>query len=64
MNITLEEREWNVVLQVLSQAPWATVNPLLMKMGEQMRHQQRDEGLGDVLPRDKTNGPRPGQSPE
>jgi hypothetical protein len=40
MNINLDEREWNVVLQLLSQAPWATANPLLMKMGDQLRKQQ------------------------
>jgi hypothetical protein len=36
----LEEEEWRMVLGVLAQAPWNVANPLLMKLGEQLRLQQ------------------------
>jgi hypothetical protein len=37
MRIELEPEEWNRVLAVLAQAPWNQVNPLIMKIGEQLR---------------------------
>jgi hypothetical protein len=40
MNITLDEREWQTVLQVLAGGPWNVVNPLLMKIGQQMQPAQ------------------------
>lgn len=39
MTVTLEVEEWQRVLGVLAQAPWATVNPLIMKIGDQLRAQ-------------------------
>ena len=35
--IRLEPTEWNQVLQILANAPWAVANPLIMKIGEQLR---------------------------
>jgi hypothetical protein len=37
VEVRLEGEEWQRVLGVLSQAPWATANPLIMKIGEQLR---------------------------
>jgi len=38
--ITLDIEEWQRVLGVLAQGQWATVNPLIMKIGEQLRGQK------------------------
>jgi hypothetical protein len=38
--ITLDIEEWQRVLGVLAQGQWATVNPLIMKIGEQLRLQE------------------------
>jgi hypothetical protein len=38
--VRLDLDEWQRVLAVLSQAPWATANPLIMKIGEQLRMQE------------------------
>jgi hypothetical protein len=50
--VRLELDEWQRVLAVLSQAPWATANPLIMKIGEQLRMQEPPEGA-----RPRGNGP-------
>jgi hypothetical protein len=47
--IRLELEEWQRVLGVLAQGPWATVNPLIMKIGEQLRMQE--PGPEGVRPR-------------
>lgn len=39
MTVNLELEDWNRVLAILAQAPWATVNPLIMAIGEQLRQQ-------------------------
>ena len=38
--VRLDTEEWQRVLGVLAQAPWATANPLIMKIGEQLRMQE------------------------
>jgi hypothetical protein len=38
--VRLDLEEWQRVLGVLAQAPWATANPLIMKIGEQLRMQE------------------------
>ena len=35
--VQLDLEEWQRVLAVLAQAPWSTANPLIMKIGEQLR---------------------------
>ena len=40
IEIRLEQQDWNQVLQVLSQAPWNVANPLILKIGEQLRQHQ------------------------
>jgi len=35
--IELTEQEWAQVMAILATAPWRDANPLLMKIGEQLR---------------------------
>jgi hypothetical protein len=35
--VDLTEQEWGQVLNLLSEAPWKVANPLLMKIGQQLR---------------------------
>lgn len=44
MRIELEREEWDRVMAILAQAPWNVANPLLMKIGEQLRRQQDGGG--------------------
>lgn len=37
--VNLELEDWQKVLGILAQAPWAQVNPLIMAIGEQLRSQ-------------------------
>ena len=37
MTVDLSDQEWGQVMQVLATAPWNVANPLLMKIGEQLR---------------------------
>jgi hypothetical protein len=39
MTVDLDPEEWQRVLAVLAQGPWATVNPLIMKIGQQLQSQ-------------------------
>lgn len=41
LTVTLEITEWNQVLSMIGAQPWNIANPLLMKMGEQLRQQQQ-----------------------
>jgi hypothetical protein len=38
--VSLDDEEWQRVLTIIASAPWNVANPLLMKIGEQLRHQQ------------------------
>jgi hypothetical protein len=38
--IHLDDEELAKVMAILAQAPWSVANPLLMKIGEQLRRQQ------------------------
>lgn len=49
--VKLELEDWNRVLAILAQAPWATVNPLILAVGEQLR-QQAQRPNGPVEPPD------------
>ena len=40
MIVDLTEAEWNAVLSMIAMGPWREANPLLMKIGEQLRAQQ------------------------
>lgn len=37
--VELTTEEWQAVLAIVSTAPWRDANPLLLKMGEQLRSQ-------------------------
>ena len=39
--VTMSEQEWQAVMNILgtAPAPWVTTNPLLMKIGDQLRQQ-------------------------
>lgn len=43
--VRLSPEEWQRVLSVLSQAPWSTANPLIMKIGEQLRTVDAERAL-------------------
>lgn len=47
MTVNLDQPEWNQVLAILSQAPWNVANPLLLKIGEQLRQQTPPEARPD-----------------
>lgn len=48
-SVELTDGEWQQVLGILAMAPWRDANPLLMKIGEQLRvAQQRAERLAHV----------------
>jgi hypothetical protein len=38
--IHLDTEECNKMMAIIASAPWNVANPLLMKIGEQLRHQQ------------------------
>jgi hypothetical protein len=37
IEVALDFEEWQRVLGVLATAPWSTANPLIMKIGDQLR---------------------------
>lgn len=64
--VKLEREEWAQVLAVLANGPWTVVNPLIMKMGDQLRQQaeaeaaalraaSNSEGKGEAPGPDRTN---------
>jgi hypothetical protein len=56
MNVRLDVQEWNQVLQILAQAPWAAANPLIMKIGDQLRMAQPPgQGLANPVETHKGN---------
>jgi hypothetical protein len=51
IEVRLALEDWQRVLGVLAQAPWQTVNPLIMSIGEQIRAQgPKPNGSGEVAP--------------
>jgi hypothetical protein len=57
MRVELELEEWQRILAILATAPWAQANPLIMKLGEQLRSQQPGPGQREGRP----NGPLPAE---
>ena len=49
--VELSETEWQQVMAIIATAPWTTANPLLMKIGDQLR-QQHKQGPDSVVSRD------------
>ena len=48
-SVTLEDAEWNAVLNMIAMGAWREANPLLMKIGDQLRKAKegRIPELGD-----------------
>jgi hypothetical protein len=46
-SVELDEQEWQQVINLIAQAPWTVANPLLMKIGNQLRTQ--------TLPAERSN---------
>lgn len=61
IEVRLETQEWNQLLQILSQAPWNVANPLIMKIGEQLRAQQPGDA---VAPAGQSHRPNSGEKVE
>jgi hypothetical protein len=60
--VRLDLEEWQRVLGVLATAPWATANPLIMKIGEQLRMQEPADPArhrGNGLDEEAAQGGRP-----
>jgi hypothetical protein len=48
IEVRLPIEQWQQVLGIIAQAPWATANPLIMTIGEQLRAQApKPNGAGD-----------------
>ena len=56
MTVDLSEAEWNAVLNLVAMGPWREANPLLMKIGEQMRTQRPQVKTDDIDMRGKLVG--------
>jgi hypothetical protein len=54
--VRLEVQEWNQLLQILAQAPWNVANPLIMKIGEQLRAQTTPQPGNEVGMRPNSDG--------
>ena len=37
--VELSDQEWGQLMSIISDAPWKVANPLLMKIGNQLREQ-------------------------
>lgn len=60
--VNLDDKEWQQVMGLLSEGPWRVANPLLMKIGDQLRTQAQipgqlvgGTGIGPVAPPKKGN---------
>lgn len=54
-SIDLSENEWGQVMAMIAERPWRDANPLLLKIGEQLRAQHTNL----MQP-----APRPGNGPD
>lgn len=43
-NVNLDDEEWQKVISIIASAPWSVANPLLMKIGDQLRRQHDSAG--------------------
>lgn len=43
--IELSDAEWQAVVGIIATAPWRDANPLLLKIGEQLRRQEGAQAL-------------------
>ena len=49
-SVSLDDEDWNKVMAIIATASWTVANPLLMKIGEQLRAQK--DGAGQPQPHD------------
>jgi hypothetical protein len=48
IEVRLPIEQWQQVLGIIAQAPWATANPLIMSIGDQLRAQApKPNGVGE-----------------
>lgn len=45
-SVNLDENEWQTVMSIIAQAPWNVANPLLMKIGQQLRDKPEHDQSG------------------
>jgi hypothetical protein len=51
IEVSLDFEEWQRVLGVLATAPWSTANPLIMKIGDQLRARAEMEAKREAAAR-------------
>lgn len=47
--VELSDTEWQAVIAIIATAPWRDANPLLMKIGNQLRMQQLPLPQGEPI---------------
>jgi hypothetical protein len=53
-SVELSDQEWGQLMSILSEAAWKVANPLLMKIGEQLRAQhQQHQALDEQIKREQ-----------
>ena len=57
MFVNLEQPEWNQLLGILAQAPWNVANPLIMRIGEQLRAASEPASAANPQQWKRPNGP-------
>jgi hypothetical protein len=59
-NVSLEANEWQMVLALIANGPWREANPLMMKIGAQLKAKQANSSAAPewrMMIRDKDYGP-------
>ena len=61
IEVRLPIEQWQQVLAIISQAPWATANPLIMSIGDQVRTRQEAAAprRGNGIDEEAAHGERP-----
>ena len=52
--VELNDNEWGQVMSIIGDAPWKQANPLLMKIGEQLRLQQQPNPPTPPVPQEQS----------
>jgi len=50
LSITLEVQQWNIVIQVLGEAPYKIVQPIIQAMGQQAAAQTQPQPVQQPIP--------------
>jgi hypothetical protein len=63
IEVRLPIEQWQQVLAILSTAPWATANPLIMELGNQLRARTEERAAsakrGNGVDEEAAEGSRP-----